>query len=340
MFTRSRELESARELRQATGGFAMIRTRWAAIGAAVAVTLGGGGFGLVGAVGTTPSVYVPITPCRVLDTRANHQVGGRSTPLAEQETYRVEVGDQDPRPEIAAGMGGCPALPVGITAVALNVTAVNATANTHLTLWDSGPVPNTSSLNPSPGQPPVPNAVTTKLASDLSFQVFNYAGKVDVIIDVVGYFDAHSAHQTTAQFGPGEPHWPEINFPLPNDGAQAIVAGLRNDLRTTAPSTTLIVNAAITVLLLEGNDDVSCRLVLATTGRSPEWLGPWQSTSLRSDSPGISSTLNIALTAGVDVEPGVHDLYVSCARTPSETTNVFAGGAITAIAVPVGAGIP
>ena len=57
-----------------TGGTmsSLMRTRWAAIGAAVAITFGAGGLGIVSAaIGYGErTVYVPIVPCRVLDTRS------------------------------------------------------------------------------------------------------------------------------------------------------------------------------------------------------------------------------------------------------------------------------
>lgn len=58
------------------------RARWAAIGAAIAVSLGAGGLGIVHA--TAPdgaSAYIPIEPCRLVDTRSDAQfhVGPHST---------------------------------------------------------------------------------------------------------------------------------------------------------------------------------------------------------------------------------------------------------------------
>lgn len=48
----------------------MNRSRWAAIGAAVAVTLGAGAVHFVGATtAPTPSVLLPWVPCRLIDTR-------------------------------------------------------------------------------------------------------------------------------------------------------------------------------------------------------------------------------------------------------------------------------
>jgi hypothetical protein len=64
------------------------RSRWAAIGAAVAVALGAGGMLTASAVDSAPTTYVATTPCRVVDTRpAPDNVGPRSTPLGARETF-------------------------------------------------------------------------------------------------------------------------------------------------------------------------------------------------------------------------------------------------------------
>jgi len=65
------------------------RSRWAAVVAAVAVTLGAGGLGVVNATldsGERTS-FVPIDPCRMLDSRTgDDDVGPRSTPLSHPPT--------------------------------------------------------------------------------------------------------------------------------------------------------------------------------------------------------------------------------------------------------------
>lgn len=159
------------------------RSRWAALGAAVAVTIGAGGAGIVGATKSTGerASYEAVTACRVLDTRSDQAIGSHTTPLGAGETIVVDA--------LPDG-GDCTGLPDG-TAVALNVTAVGATKRTHLTIWDAGPVPNASSLNPAPGQPPAPNAVTTRVDADGSFRIYNFAGEVDLIVDLVGVFSDH-----------------------------------------------------------------------------------------------------------------------------------------------------
>jgi hypothetical protein len=164
----------------------MIRTRWAAIGAAIAVTLGGGGLGLAYATTSTGerAIYLPIQPCRLVDTRPSPDtVGPRATPLGAGETFSL------------AGWGtvGNCVLPTGTAGLALNVTAVGATLPTFLTFWPSSePRPLSSNLNPSPGQPPTPNAVNVDLSPAGQFSVFNLAGSVNLIVDVVGIYDDHN----------------------------------------------------------------------------------------------------------------------------------------------------
>lgn len=160
------------------------RSRWAAVGAAVAVTLGAGGIGLVAA--TSPeeaTAYVPITPCRLLDTRAGEfNVGPKSTPVGADETYTAEAtGDH----------GECIGIPTDATGLQLNVTALGATDPTFVTVWGDGDRPNSSNLNPLPGDGPVPNSVTTGLTPAGAINLYNAFGSVDVIVDIAGYYSDH-----------------------------------------------------------------------------------------------------------------------------------------------------
>ncbi|MEY3361597.1 MAG: hypothetical protein RL531_1316, partial [Actinomycetota bacterium] len=68
------------------------RSRWAIIGASLAVTFGVGGLTWVGA--SNPQIVaskVSITPCRIMDTRAASTVGPRSTPLGTNTTHTIQV---------------------------------------------------------------------------------------------------------------------------------------------------------------------------------------------------------------------------------------------------------
>ena len=160
------------------------RSRWAAVGAAVAVSIGAGSIGVVGATidsGERP-VLVQIQPCRLLDTR--NDIGNRDTPIGSAEVHTVEV----------HGMNGACDIPAEATGVSLNVTAVQASQVTNVRIFpDANNVPNASNLNPSPfGSFAAPNAVTTLLDGAGTFSVFNEAGTVEIIVDVNGYYEDHN----------------------------------------------------------------------------------------------------------------------------------------------------
>jgi len=164
-----------------------MRSRWAAIGAAIAVTFGAGGIGITHAVtdsGERP-IYLPIEPCRLADLRpAPDQVGPRSGPLGAGEQYDLSGW---------GSVGDC-TLPSDTAGLALNVTALGATLPTFLALFpaDAADIPNASNLNPVPGQPPTPNAVNVDLDAAGMFSIYNLQGNVNVIIDVVGIYDDHN----------------------------------------------------------------------------------------------------------------------------------------------------
>lgn len=145
------------------------------------------------APGDDDMTFVPITPCRMLDTRpGSDHVGGFDT-LGPQRSIRVQVTNDRDR-------GNCPLLghlDFRGEAVQLNVTAVGATEPTFITVFPTGSFPNTSTLNPAPGEPPTPNAVAVALgpyfscrtcAERDSFSIYNHAGQVDVIVDVMGFY--------------------------------------------------------------------------------------------------------------------------------------------------------
>jgi hypothetical protein len=169
----------------------MLRTRWAAIGAAVAVTLGAGGLGITYA--TSPAgaaAYVPITPCRLADTRpAPDNVGPRNTPIVAGSSLTVLAHGENGNCRAATGN----AIPATATGLQLNVTGIGATTPTFVTVWPTGAAqPVTSNLNLVPGAPPTPNAVTTGLSLDGKFDIANGIGSVNVIVDVVGYYTDHN----------------------------------------------------------------------------------------------------------------------------------------------------
>lgn len=164
-----------------------VRTRWAAVGAAVAVTVGaGGGLGIAHATATSGArpAFTAMAPCRLLDTRpAPFKVGSRSTPIGAAETYTVTV----------TGTNGNCTVPTDALAVAMNVTVVDPTAGSFMTVFPAGTTrPNSSSVNWVAGRSPTANQLTVALSIDGKASFYNDSGTVDVVVDLVGYTQDHN----------------------------------------------------------------------------------------------------------------------------------------------------
>ena len=150
----------------------------------------------VGAEGAgTVSSYVPIVPCRLADTRSGAPIGTRKTPVGLGETVAFQV----------TGTNGNCTIPTTATGIASNVTSVNPTAASYLSVFPAdAALPLVSNLNWIPTSPPTPNQVTVGLSSTGAIKTFNNAGTIDVIIDVVGYY----VISTSGPAGPAGPTGP------------------------------------------------------------------------------------------------------------------------------------
>jgi hypothetical protein len=115
--------------------------------------------------------FTGVTPVRVLDTRDG--VGGPQAKLGAGKTLTLRV------------LG----LPAGTTAVALNVTITNPSAAGNLTVYPGGhSLPLASNLNYMPGQT-IPNMVLVPLGPGSTLTFYDSAGTVNVIADVLGYYN-------------------------------------------------------------------------------------------------------------------------------------------------------
>ncbi len=122
---------------------------------------------------SSPSEFVSMTPLRLFDTRDG--TGGRQGALAAAETWSFPI----------RGQFGVPADAI---AVAVNLTAVDATLPTYVTAWPGGEMkPFTSNLNPVPGMA-VPNLAIVRFGSGGDVSFYNNSGSVHLLADVVGYF--------------------------------------------------------------------------------------------------------------------------------------------------------
>ena len=121
--------------------------------------------------GTAPLRFVPVTPCRVVDTR------GAGGPLFARSSRSFPI------PLSVCG------IPATAQAYSLNVTAVPQGPLSFLTLWPSGePQPVVSTLN-SFGGTVVANAAIVPAGTNGAVSVY-VSDESDVILDIDGYFDA------------------------------------------------------------------------------------------------------------------------------------------------------
>ncbi|MEV7275476.1 FlgD immunoglobulin-like domain containing protein [Streptomyces sp. NPDC093111] len=124
--------------------------------------------------------YRPLTPARVMDTRSG--LGVPKARVGPDGTVTLQV----------AGQGGVPA--TGVSAVVLNVTAVNATRSTFVSVHPATAArTSASNLNVVPGRA-VSNLVVVPVgAGRIGF--YNKGGDVDLLADVAGYYtdDAEGA---------------------------------------------------------------------------------------------------------------------------------------------------
>ncbi len=120
---------------------------------------------------TSPGRYLPLPAARVMDT----------TPAAV-----APVGPASTSTLTVLGVGGVPA--TGVSAVALNIAASAPSANSFLVVWPNGVArPLAANLNPRAGLD-VSNLAVVKVGTGGKVQLYNHAGTVDLVVDVVGYF--------------------------------------------------------------------------------------------------------------------------------------------------------
>jgi hypothetical protein len=128
--------------------------------------------------------YVGLTPARLLDRRSLPTIDGQFSntgALGQGGFANVKV----------VGRGGVPLSDVG--AVALNVTATNPSGSSFVTVWPAGASrPTASNINFVAGQT-VPNLVIAKVGDDGQVSIYNNTGRVDVVVDVLGWFPTGGA---------------------------------------------------------------------------------------------------------------------------------------------------
>ena len=95
------------------------------------------------------------------------------------------------------GVGGVPT--TGVTAVVVNVTVVGPTASSYVTLFPEGTTqPVVSNLDFTTGET-LANLTTVPLGSQGGVTVYNYVGRVNVVVDVEGYYTTTCPNERALQ---------------------------------------------------------------------------------------------------------------------------------------------
>ncbi len=209
-----------------------------------------------GGPGPSTGMLHPLAPARILDTRNGT---GRGPGPVTAGDGRSDSPSASVRAAVAAnhevqvtGRGGVP--PTGVSAVLLNVTATAPSDPGYLAVypklprgsanpanldgvWDdqSGFVPgypSSSNLNFQAGQV-VPNLVLAPVGAGGKVRLDSFAGTVDVVADVVGWFDRGRRRRRPAT---GSSAWPRPACSTPATAPVGSADGSRRASHASCPS--------------------------------------------------------------------------------------------------------
>src|SRR5580700_1447769 len=155
---------------------------------------------LPGGVTTDVLVFVPITPCRLADTRPSQPYPALgTTPLAPLTPRTLTIAG-------ACGVESTGLLFPGPEAFSLNVTVVPPAGNTggYLLVYPNPitPIPLVASMTWNPGAPYQSNAVIAAATPGGSVNVVSN-NTTDVVIDINGYYAAPSDDKGDTALGTG-----------------------------------------------------------------------------------------------------------------------------------------
>jgi hypothetical protein len=176
---------------------------------------------------TGAGLYNPVSPVRVAGTAA------AGIPVAANTAVPVTV------------TGGT--IPASATAVVVNLTAVGGTSASYLSAYAAGATPaTTSSLNFTAGET-VANRDVVNVGTGGQIEVYNFAGSVNVDVDVDGYYGP-----TGSTFTPLAAPVRVTDTRVPTNGSAITSGGTETfELSTTAsgiPTTATAVAANFTVV--------------------------------------------------------------------------------------------
>ncbi|MCW2614366.1 MAG: N-acetylmuramoyl-L-alanine amidase [Frankiales bacterium] len=190
-----------------------------------------------------PSTYTPVTPRRILDTRAPG-VGAPAAKIGPGATIDLAVRG------VTTAQGPVPA---NASAVVLNLTVTGTTASTDVRAYPSGtPVPGASSVNAGAGQT-VPNLVTVRIGDNGAITLRNSGGTVNLIGDIAGWYTPDAAGAGFAAVDPSrvlDTRSPAVSAPAAKVGPKGFVDLQVTGALPTADGTSVTVPADARAVVL------------------------------------------------------------------------------------------
>jgi hypothetical protein len=183
----------------------------------------------------TGDKYVPISPARILDTRKGLGATKAQIPANGSITLAIDGSDG----------GNIPGSDV--SAVALNLTAVDSTANGVITAYPSDQsLPTVSNINYSTGVT-VANMATVPVGSTGAITLHNSGTKpVDVLADAAGYYSSNTSAANASAYIPFDIPQRFLDTRSPQFGDTPLPAGLPVPvLFGDAGETAFVINATV-----------------------------------------------------------------------------------------------
>jgi N-acetylmuramoyl-L-alanine amidase len=195
--------------------------------------------------GGSGSKLVAVGPSRILDTR--YGTGAAKGAVGPGHSVRLRIAGLQ--------LPGQPAIPSsGVTAVVLNVTATDATADTFVSAYPDGRTgvptgaPTESNLDVAKGGT-TPNLVITEVGADGWIDLYNATGSVQLLADLSGYYTSSGSGAAYHTVGPvrvldtrtgtGAP-----KLPVGPGGTVVLELGTRDGVPLKATAAVLEVTAA------------------------------------------------------------------------------------------------
>ncbi len=184
----------------------------------------------------TGSVFTPISPQRLLDTRTNVGLAG---PFTSDQPRSLDVTGNVAVVLPGNSIGAATVVPDGATGIVANITAVSPTTIGYVAVRPATATgePTTSNINFTTPGAIVPNSVTVELpvggAADvvghiqLWFHGTDPAATTHILVDIVGYYSAGAGGGPQGPIGPQGPTGPvgPAGTPATGHSTSALDAG-------------------------------------------------------------------------------------------------------------------